>query len=153
MFPILSAGFTLFTEVYYRWWYMFTAVMALAACIVLENAQERDVLRAAMINIALVAVFFVLVQVIGPNKGEESAVYHMKRLIVFCIISASGAGLTWLAYRFNNKKEIVICLGITVFAVLVNFSVIRVYKIYNRDDGSGLRYYVTLGSKLDAIDP
>ena len=152
-FPMLSAGFTLFTEVYYRWWYMFTAVMALAACIVLESAQEREILRAAMIQLVLIAVFFVLVNSISPAPGEESTVYHMKRLIAFCAVSASGAVLTWMANRFSGRKEILLCLGVTVFAVLINVSVIQIYKIYNKDDGSGLKHSVTVGSQLDVIDP
>lgn len=153
MFPILSAGFTLFTEVYYRWWYMFTAVMALAACLVLEKSQERDILFGAAVNIALVAVFFVLVNLVRPEAGEESAVYHMKRLIAFCAISISGAGLTWLVHRFGKRKELLLWLGIAAFAVVINVNVMYIYKIYNHDDGSGLRSNIELGSRLEVIDP
>ncbi len=151
--PLLSAGFTLFTEVYYRWWYMFTALMALAACIVLEKSQERDILFGAVVNIALVAVFFVLVNLVSPEAGEESAVYHMKRLVAFCAISISGAGLTWLVCRFGKRKVLLLWLGIAAFAVVTNVSVMYTYKIYNPDDGSGLRSSIELGSRLDVIDP
>jgi len=153
MFPILSAGFTLFTELYYRWWYMFTAVMALAACIVLERAQERDILFGAAVHIALVAVFFVLVNLVSPEAGEESAVYHMKRLIAFCAFSVSGAGLTWLVFRFGKRKELLLWLGIAAFAVVMHVNVMYTYKLYNHDDGSELKSSIELGSSLEVIDP
>lgn len=148
--PIIGNVFYLYKDNQMRWLYMLVLMMALASCRVLESIEEygvKPVRIGAIINGALLLIFFVLIEFVCKDDEGQSLLYSQKHfvfymaaavltLIAVCILVELRAKL-FAGPRFYRGVLVMTSLC----AVVTTFMTLHVYRANGRDvDAYGGEY-------------
>ncbi len=144
--PALSSGFLLFAEDTKRWFFILTLMGSLASGLVLENAGDYPVKKGIVITALIIAVFYVLVNVL-PHDGFVGYGIKAKRLLLFVIISFAGLAATWL----EVKNIRIMLVAVAAFAILTTGITAFIYDSYAENAQEYLDNY-SLGMSLEPED-
>ena len=95
--PLLTSSFTLFTNVYQRWWYMLVLMCALASAIVMGDPSSFRVKSSAMMA-ALIVIAFAAVVVVGSQVIGAVELFHADRFALQVALALAGIVATFLLF-------------------------------------------------------
>lgn len=149
--PILSSAFLLFNGYYYRWWYTFVLMMALATVRVLDDAREYPVMSSAVINGALIVGMWAIIRFIPWAEGGEPLIFRPKMFLLYTLIAIAGVVLCMIGAKFFQLNFRYMMCWVSVFAIVTTG-----LTIYEYQDGyqSGSEYLeeFTAGANLVIYD-
>lgn len=175
--PLLTSSFTLFTNVYQRWWYMLVLMCALASAIVMSDPSSFRVRSAAVLAALIVAAFAVVVAV-GSRMLGVVELFHADGFALQVALALVGIAATFLLLGRDrstgggmvprgssprNRWRVV--LGcIAAFAVATTALTIWQYRqnlyegelldnISLEEQRMGTLNALALGARLEEIDP
>ena len=175
--PLLTSSFTLFTNVYQRWWYMLVLMCALASAIVMSDPSSFRVRSAAVLAALIVAAFAVVVAV-GSRMLGVVELFHAGGFALQVALALVGIAATFLLFGRDrstgggmvprgssprNRWRVV--LGcIAAFAVATTALTIWQYRqnlyegelldnISLEEQRMGTLNALALGARLEEIDP
>ena len=139
--PLLSSAFTMLTEYYVRWWYMFVLMMALAASVLTEEGDKASLIKGFGINAVLVAVFYLTLCYVKwlPTHPEISIVINENRFRIYCGTAFAGALLAMFLAKLGNARAWV--ASALVFGVISTFFTLYFYKAGSADPGDYIKDY------------
>jgi hypothetical protein len=101
--PLFNSSFYMFSQSYWRWWYMFILIMALASAVVFENMTEYPVAgsaKAVLVSLMLFTAYLTLLP-----WSERTDIRAIRRPLVFAgFVILSAAGLIMLLV-FSKRKN------------------------------------------------
>ncbi|MBR4906188.1 MAG: YfhO family protein [Clostridia bacterium] len=148
--PLLQSAFTLFTDVYQRWWYMFVLIMVLAVVKVLDHPDSYPIKSSIVISVVLTAVFYLSVRFIPWNEGTDPLVFDLKRFTVQFLLAVVPAALLLILSFFKRKKYLpILVLTVLCCAATTAFSL---YHLRNGFDAERYKERFFIGTQLEAID-
>ncbi len=111
--PLLSSLFTLFTEVYMRWWYMSVLMMALASARAARHFSGKLLAMWAGVIGGITLVFAAVTVFIGPVFDEKAMAVSLALAL---------AGLVCFAFSAKKKKLLIVltmvfCAATTAFTL------------------------------------
>ena len=175
--PLLTSSFTLFTNVYQRWWYMLVLMCALASAIVMSDPSSFRVRSAAVLAALIVAAFAVVVAV-GSRMLGVVELFHADGFALQVALALVGIAATFLLLGRDrstgggmvprgssprNRWRVV--LGcIVAFAVVTTALTIWQYRqdlyegelldnISAEEQRMGTLNALALGARLEEVDP
>lgn len=148
--PLLQSAFTLFTDVYQRWWYMFVLVMVVAVVKVLDRPDSYPIRSSIVISVALTTVFYLCVRFIDWNEGSGPLVFDLKRFTVqFLLAVVPAALLLVLSFLKQKKLRTILVLTVLCCAATTAFSL---YHLRAGFDEKRYKERFFIGTQLEAID-
>ena len=150
--PLLQSSFTMFTDVYQRWWYMFVLVMSLAVVKVLDKPDMYRVKSSIIISITLTAVFYLCVRFIDWNAGSGPLIFDAERFTVQLLLAIVPAVLLLILFsvkKIKNRAGFIIALTVLCCAATTAFSL---YHLSDGFDNQRYKERFYVGTQLEAID-
>ncbi len=156
--PLAGALFTLYTEWYYRWWYMFVMMASLASILVLEHPEQYPVRRGINWSLCLILVLYcILAFVRGPEIywGGEMVddgilVFKPLRLLLFASVALAGILLLKALWKYHKATPGLLLVFICVFAVVSNG--LTVYFYNSLENPEDVRTDIEIGMQLQTPD-
>lgn len=149
--PILSSGFLLFTAIYQRWWYMLILMMALATSLVVENASQFNIRKSALINMAILLGYYLVIQFMKWSKDSDILVFHKVRLFGYFAVAFAGMAIIYLLARTKKLTCKYMVIGISAFSILTTAVTLHFYRV-NTTPTQDYKRTFTLGTKLEKLD-
>ena len=171
--PLLTSSFTLFTNIYQRWWYMLVLMLALASACVMDEPQAFNVRASSIVAAALVLVFVGIV-VVGSQVIGTVSLFHADRFAVHAALALAGICATYLLLCRASKSGAAVVAGcslprvalacIAAFSVATTALTLWQYKqnlyegelldnISADEQHMGTLNALALGTELAEIDP
>ena len=147
--PLFQSVFVLFSLIYQRWWFMLTLLMALSASVVMEHPQDYPVKSSALIFLALLAVFAVIVVFLPWNYGFSSLVFNLPRFLLLYVLSALGVIALLIPDIFSRKRLLAL---LTVSACAVT-TALPLYWYRQSTDTEDFQERFELSFRLPKNDP
>jgi len=147
--PKLNSAFVLFTDSYFRWWFMLCLLMALCTAKVMDEAGDYPLGFACGLNGAAIVVLYCAVIWAERYYTDYSVIFDFERLTFWTCLASAGTALTYFLLRSGRKALERTVAGICVFAVVSTFITVGVYRRHGYDN------YIndlTLGCELETID-
>lgn len=150
-FPVAVSAFYIFTNPYYRWWYMFILLMLVAAVQVLDEIQEYPVKISTYIYGAI-SVGFVAIFWIGDCMGKPA--FTINRPKIYMLLTAIVVGSTALTiimlYQKNKRIEKYLVLAV-ILGICTTSVAVTLYRKTTHEEN--YKSYFGAGLSLEACDP
>lgn len=125
LIPLLNSVFVMFSpDVYARWLYTFSIVLALATAKVLEDIHEYDkyLSKSMIVNLLIIAGYLAGVLLVKWDGSHHLPVFRRTRLFVNVSIALLGVLITSFLKKDVLKKKVFLltsCFATTLFAVSI----------------------------------
>ena len=165
--PILTSGFTLFKNVYQRWWYMLVLMGALASACVVDEPKELDARFGAKALLAL-DLLFVVVVVVGSQVLHNLELFHADRFALYAAIALAGAAATYAlvcpSLAGNERRMRTLAGCVCAFSACTTALTLGIYRqnlytgelldnISETEQRAGTLNEIALGTQLQVLDP
>lgn len=149
--PVLTSLFTLFTAVYYRWWYMYILMLVLASCKVLECRERYPYRKGILCNAVLAAVFYAVLFILQKITPGKELILRPKLSLFYVIFTLMGLFLLYMVMRSKKHYERNLLCLIAVGCFMVTWSSVYLYR---EEGGDISEFFVQyeLSTKLKTID-
>lgn len=166
--PLLTSAFTLFTNIYQRWWYMLVLMAALASACVMDKPEDFNPRVATIVSATLVATF-VAVVVVGSQVIGVVSLFHADRFALYSALALGGVGVAYPLLRkpsaadsYAHDMRLLACIA--VFAVASTSLTLYFYRqnlyvgelldnIAPEEQRMGTLGSIELGTQLKTLDP
>jgi len=150
--PLLSSFFDLFREVTWRWWYMWTLLLALASAKVMEDAAEYPVKKSLLFSAGAVAVLCTGVFIAHAFSPEDPDIVRFPgRFLVYGSIALGGILCAMVLHRFGKLISQLSVMLLCLFCAGTTALTLGTYRSFT--DFSEHKAYIERGMRLEAHDP
>lgn len=151
--PLLMSVFLLGAEYNYRWWYMMTLLMSLAAVKALNTPiLHQEIFKCSIICAIIIVLFYAALKFLRFSAEENSLLYHPGRTFIFILISLSGFVFMNLCIRRAKQTCFFIISGICFFSVITGLLSMLLYR-RGAETPERVKNLVTLGASLNEENP
>lgn len=150
--PLLASIFDLLREVTYRWWYMWTLLLALASAKVMEDESEYPVKMSLLLvsgcTVGLCGAIL-LAKAVLPEQPD--LLNFPGRFLTFGGIALAGLLLLLLLHHRRKLNSHITVILVSVFAVVTTYITMNYY--YGYVDFADQKAYLERGMRLEVHDP
>ncbi|MDO4798721.1 MAG: YfhO family protein [Coriobacteriales bacterium] len=152
--PILVSAFLLMTGMYFRWWYVFVLMLALASAHVIDEPDAYHISFGALVNALLIVGLFAFVHVYDAIT-DKPVVFDSLRFAILTAIALAGIACTMLLAAKRQQLFGAFATAVVAFCVASTSLTLSWYRAeWQADKKSQVTHeLVTLGTKLDVQDP
>ena len=150
--PLLASVFDLFREVTWRWWYMWTLLLALASAKVMEDAAEYPVKKSLLFSAGAVAALCAGVFIAHAFSPEDPDIVRFPgRFLAYGGIALGGILCALGLYRFgklNSRLSVILLCLFCAGTTALTLGAYRSFWDFSQD-----KAYIERGARLETHDP
>ena len=127
--PVATSAFYLFTNIYYRWWYMFILIMLIATVKVLDDHEAYPLKKTTLVY-GILVILFIFVFWVGNSMGIRALeIFRPKRYLLICIPAIAGCIISiWLTLQKKNIAFKYLVL-VSIFCTLTTSITAHLYRL------------------------
>lgn len=147
--PLLSSAFALFTQNYYRWWFMLALLLALASVRVMDHPDRYPVRLSTILHILAVLLLFGVLHLL-QRFGSKKYIFDEGKLILYTSLSLVCYGMTVFLFRKKRCRARLLLVAVCVMSVGTTCLTMHFNRQYA--NGEQFRRSLAVGQSLDTIN-
>ncbi len=149
--PLLQSAFTLFTDVYQRWWYMFVLLLTLATVKVLDAPEAYPVRSSVLGTLLVTAGFWLCIRFVPFSADAAPLVFDKKQFLIQGLLAVVPAAVL-LLLTLSKRRRWLPLLALTALCCALT-TAFTLYRLGDGFDAARYRERFAVGAQLTGLDP